>query len=77
MNQEYGTGDYSLIEAFLVGHDFGEKSLRAYASAAERKFTIGRPARPEEWHNLKFIEYRVDEPERIAFSEVSFGSFDA
>ena len=73
VNREYGTGDYSLIEAFLVGRDFDETSMREYAGTAERKYTIGRPARSEKWRNLKFVRYCVDESGIISFSEVSFG----
>ena len=77
VNREYGTGDYSLIEAFLVGRDFDAESMEALADTAERKYTVGRPARPEEWHSLRFIEYRTDESGRISFTEVRFGNESA
>lgn len=52
VNQEYGTGDYSLIEAFLVAHDFDDDSIKRLDETAERQFTLSRPARSELWHNI-------------------------
>lgn len=74
VNREYGTGDYSLIEAFLVGRDFDAESMEALAGTAERKYTIGRPARSKEWCSLRFIEYSTDELGHIAYTEVCFGN---
>ena len=75
VNREYGTGDYSLIEAFLVGHDFDAESMEEFADTAERKYTVGRPARSEEWSNLKFVEYSVGESGSVSFTEVVFGAY--
>ena len=77
VNREYGTGDYSLIEAFLVGRDFDAKSMEALADTAERKYTVGRPAHPEEWRGLRFIEYHTDKTGRLVFEEVNFRSSDS
>lgn len=70
VNREYGTGDYSLIEAFLVGRDFDAVSMKNAIDTAERKYTVGRPARSKEWNNLRFIKYYVDETGKISFKEI-------
>ena len=70
VNQEYGTGDYSLITAFLVGRDFDMESITRLDETAERRYTIGRPARPESWHNLTYVTYGVDEAGHIAFEKI-------
>ena len=73
VNREYGTGDYSLIEAYLVGCNFDTESMRELAATAERKYTVGRPAHSEEWRCLRFVEYQTDELGHIDFKEVRFG----
>ena len=70
VNQEYGTGDYSLIRAFLVGRDFDMESIAKLDETAERRYTIGRPARPEIWHDLTYVQYHVDGDGHIAFEVV-------
>lgn len=67
VNQEYGTGDYSLIEAFLVAHDFDDDSIKRLDETAERQFTLGRPARSELWHNITYATYTVESDGYISF----------
>lgn len=70
VNQEYGTGDYSLISAFLVGSEFDMESITMLDETAERRYTIGRPARPESWHDLTYVAYHVNENGHISFTSM-------
>ena len=67
VNREYGTGDYSLIEAFLVAHDFDRESIKRLDETAERQFTLGRPARSKLWHNITYVTYSVEADGYISF----------
>lgn len=70
VNREYGTGDYSLIKAFLVGRDFEMDSIRSMVDTAERKYTLGRPARSEEWRSLSFVKYFVNDAGHIELETI-------
>lgn len=76
VNQEYGTGNYSLIRAYLVGHDFDMKSITRFHETAERRYTVGRPAQPKVWNSLQYVRYRVDSEGRILFEKVDVGIHD-
>lgn len=64
--KEYAHGDYSLVQAFLVAHDFESNSLPA--SGATRGYVVGcRPAETRIWQQLKLVTYHVNEDGYVAF----------
>lgn len=67
VNEEYAHGDYSLIDAFLVAHEFSEEvSLQ---EETRREYVVGRrPAHAKAWDNLKLVTYNVIEGGYIEFS---------
>lgn len=72
IKQEYGKGDYSMIEAFLVGCSIPDH-VQAYGREyGKRQFTRGsRPAKNETWNDLRFVEYRYDRnTEKVSFRRV-------
>ncbi|WXR62031.1 hypothetical protein WG909_02075 [Peptostreptococcaceae bacterium AGR-M142] len=61
INNEYANKDYSMIEAFLVGHKIKEDALEYKNNYALRNYTIGRrPFIEKVWNNIRFIEYEFD-----------------
>jgi len=61
VKDEYCFGDYSMINAFLVGYTFGQEVIQHSKSVSVRKYTVGRrPARSLEWKNLLLVEYRFN-----------------
>lgn len=67
VNEEYAHGDYSLIDAFLVAHEFSEDvSLR---EESRREYVVGRrPATAKRWNNLKLVTYSVTEKGYVELS---------
>ena len=72
VKDEYCFGDYSMIDAFLVGYSFSTDVTEHKKSVSLRKYTIGRrPALSLEWKNLTIIKYRFDpESIRLLFSTI-------
>ncbi|MCD6226347.1 MAG: hypothetical protein J7J93_00940 [Candidatus Aenigmarchaeota archaeon] len=61
VKEEYSYGDYSMINAYLVAHDFNEDVINYAKKVGVRKYTIGkRPAKSREWSNLKLVKYLFD-----------------
>lgn len=61
VKQEYCYGDYSMIEAYLVGYNVPQTVTNTRNSIAIRNYTIGmRPAISAVWKNLKTIEYKYN-----------------
>lgn len=61
VKDEYCFGDYAMINAFLIAHEFGEEIRQHKQAVGNRKYTIGvRPARSLEWNNMKLVEYAFD-----------------
>jgi hypothetical protein len=72
VRDEYASGDYSLIRAFLLGYSFQSDAKTQWQVAAERRYSIGRrPPESREWRDLNLVEYRYD-PDTVAlqFSKV-------
>lgn len=68
---EYAGGDYSLISACLIGHDFDLRAIESEARSVWRNYTRGtRPAEPATWADLHLVSYEVEENGHIGFSEV-------
>lgn len=70
---EYASGDYHMINAYLVGHSFSADIVDCLEEDRKRKFIRGlRPTVSTEWTNLKLIEYRYnDELEIIEYNDVT------
>lgn len=61
VNSEYAYGDYSMIQAFLVGSSFSNDVIRNYRELTERKYIHGvRPAVSSEWSAVKLVSYKYD-----------------
>lgn len=57
--REYAHNDYSLVQAFLVAHEFelGE----SFAGGATREYVVGfRPAEARTWNQLTLVKYDVE-----------------
>ena len=64
--KEYAHGDYSLVQAFLVAHDFESNSLSV--GGTTRGYVVGyRPAETRTWQQLKLVTYHVNEDGYVAF----------
>ncbi len=73
VKNEYSSGDYSIINAFLVGHDFEEACVNNLREIVQRNYVYGvRPSTTAVWRNVKLVKYRyiVDE-ERINYDIVA------
>lgn len=72
INNEYTFGDYSMISAFLVAHDFSDDIREYKKEFSVRKYTVGmKPAKSFEWNELKLIKYSFDSAEKkIRFNTI-------
>lgn len=61
VKDEYCSGDYSMIRAFVVAYEFPNDVIRHAEKIGRRTYTIGRrPARSGEWTHLKLVKYSFD-----------------
>ena len=59
--KEYASGDYSKIEAFVVGDHAVHNIGNAIADICQRSYIVEtHPAKPERWNNLKVVQYSVE-----------------
>ncbi len=62
IKNEYAYGDYSMIEAYLVGASFHDEVYVDFQSKIERNFIQGfRPAVAVQWENMKLVHYVYNE----------------
>lgn len=62
VTNEYAHGDYSMVEAFIVAHDFNEDAERAYRDYAVRNYISGyRPVTAAVWHAVHLVRYRYSD----------------
>lgn len=62
VNSQYSNGDYSMIEAYIVGSDFSADVKERYETLIERNYLKElRPAKPETWKSLKLIRYEAED----------------
>ena len=62
IKNEYAYGDYSMIEAYLVGASFHDDVSVDFESKIERNFIQGfRPAVAVKWENMKLVQYLYNE----------------
>lgn len=58
VKEEYARGDYSMIEAYVVAHDFPETVFNERDNLAIRNYIQGfRPTRAKIWNNLRLVKY--------------------
>lgn len=69
VNSEYSFGDYGMISAFLVAHEFSEELKEDYRELALRRYVSGRrPAQSKAWRNVSLIHYRYNQlAQRVDF----------
>ncbi|WP_085507160.1 hypothetical protein [Thalassobacillus devorans] len=73
VNNEYTFGDYSMIDAFIVAHNFPENVIDYVREKGKRIYTTKlRDDRfSEEWNNIRLVTYRYDsEIKDIVFGEL-------
>jgi hypothetical protein len=72
VRDEYCFGDYSMVRAFLVGHDISGDSVQHKRSVALRRYTTGmKPAQSKEWSSIQLVKYSFNEESaRLEFSVV-------
>jgi len=59
---EYASGDYSKIEAFVVGERAVRNIGNAIADICQRSYIAEtHPAKPEKWNNLKVVQYSIED----------------
>ncbi|MDQ3472429.1 MAG: hypothetical protein M3447_01700, partial [Acidobacteriota bacterium] len=73
VKDEYCHGDYEMINAFLVAHDFAEDAISHTEDIGTRSYTVGvRPTQSLEWHNLKLVKYSFNAAaSRIDFNVIN------
>lgn len=70
INEEYAYGDYGMIEAFVVAHDFSDEVINYRNSVCVRNYTKGRrPTIAGVWKNVRLIKYKY-ENDSIRFYEI-------
>lgn len=71
IRSEYASGDYEMVEAFLVAARFDDSALDAARRDAERRYTVGRrPPESRIWRNLNLLTYRFEPDGRLSFAAV-------
>lgn len=72
VNQEYSFGDYNMIEAFIIAHDFPADVIKMKNESGKRNYVKGRrPAVSKEWKSLRLIKYYFDSKQKqLQFIEV-------
>lgn len=58
VRDEYCYGDYAMIRAFFIAHEFDENAVEYKRTVGTRKYTVGvRPARSLEWNAVELVRY--------------------
>ncbi len=71
IKNEYAYGDYSMINAFMIGFDYTEEALLNFNQIVERRFIRGvRPSISAEWKNVKLVRYIFNSEENILDFEI-------
>lgn len=74
---EYTSGDYSILKAFLVGHEFDMPSICKQIRTITRYYTLGcRPAEAHQWNDLTFVQYSVRPDGHIVFTPIIIDNWD-
>ncbi|HEY5913518.1 MAG TPA: hypothetical protein VJA21_23265 [Verrucomicrobiae bacterium] len=70
VKDEYAFGDYGMIKAYLIAHDFEGSVIEGRKEIATRRYIVGRrPAKSCEWSDLSLVKYAYDpEQQRLAFT---------
>lgn len=64
---EYASGDYSLIEAYVLGSDIVRNTVQVKQDVCQRSYIVStHPVVQEKWTNVKLIKYKI-ENEDISF----------
>ena len=67
---EYASGDYSKIEAYVVGDKATRSLIKSKEEICQRSFIKEtHPAKPEKWNNLSIVTYTLDD-NSITFEKV-------
>ncbi len=67
---EYASGDYSRIEAYVVGERAARGINKAIENACQRSFILEtHPVKPVKWNNLKVVSYNLNDG--VSFEIVS------
>ena len=65
---EYASGDYSLIEAYVLGSGIVRNTAQAKQDVCQRSYIAStHPVVQKKWTNVKFIQYQIEEDD-ISFS---------
>ncbi|MDP3680057.1 MAG: hypothetical protein Q8R22_04420 [Flavobacterium sp.] len=66
IKNEYASGDYSMIKAFMVGFRYTDNALEAFREIIERKYIHGvRPSVAADWKDVKLITYSFNEEDNL------------
>lgn len=65
---EYASGDYALIEAYVLGSGMVRNTAQAKQDICQRSYIVStHPVVQKKWTNVKFIQYQIEEDD-ISFS---------
>ena len=68
--ETYASGDYSMVEAFLVAHSFDHESINKALDQVARNYIVGvKPPKSITWNSLRLVTYDVDGCGHLAFEE--------
>lgn len=69
--ETYASGDYSMVEAFLVAHSFDLESIDRALDQVARNYVVGvKPPKSVTWNSLRLVTYDVDECGHLFFEEL-------
>ena len=76
IRQEYANGNYGIIRAFLVAHEFDMDDILAHIEEIERTYLSNRrPPITQKWGDVTLVKYHVEETGIIRFSASSLVPF--
>lgn len=69
INQEYAHGDFDMIEAYIVAHDFDDEIIAYSREIGTRSFSKNKPAINKIWRRLRIFKYKIED-NQLVFKEL-------
>ncbi|WYJ75697.1 hypothetical protein DOK78_000273 [Enterococcus sp. DIV2402] len=69
INQEYSHGDFDMIDAYIIGHDFDSEVVEYSKEIGIRFFSKNKPAINKKWSRLRILKYKI-ENSKLIFQEL-------
>lgn len=73
VKNEYCSGDYGMIQAFMVGYDYSDGVIEDLQKIISRSYIKEyRPYQTEKWSNVKLIKYKyTTENRKISYTQIA------